>query len=297
MWNVRSWHTPSPPPLLLSAMKDVFGKWWAEEWKGMGSLLDFGTMLCLIPGHKFTWPLMTGEQVLFYFSGNLLEFMCYRSLLQAGWFLFLSFAFVCVKNVEYFNQYSYRNWCGLVLSDSRNSLSGQIWWWIHSYMHSGEGASASSLAWRRAWMQMGGLQTNLITSGFAWNWFPCKDTELLCASLMAFFSLLFSFFLFLFSLLLAMNTPRQMSIIFQVSVTFAELKGCSFRSAGGKLPRQVSSCFLLDITRSGLHSLWWKKRFIVAKITNFPLQRLHCVGQLKGCFLNENYIKNGCLYC
>lgn len=148
-------------------------------------------VVCLIPGHKFTWLLMIGEQVLFYFSWNLLEFMCYRSLLQAGWFLFLSFAFVCVKSVEYFNQYSYRNWCGLVLSDSRNSLSGQIWWWIHSYMHSGEGASASSLAWRRAWMQMGGLQTNLITSGFAWNWFPCKDTELLCASLMAFFSLLF----------------------------------------------------------------------------------------------------------
>lgn len=104
------------------------------------------------------------------------------------------------------------------------------------------------------------------------------------------FFFLFSFFLFLFSLLLAMNTPRQMSIIFQVSVTFAELKGCSLRS-GGKLPRQVSSCFLLDITRSGLHSLCWKKVFIVAKVTNFSLQRLHCIGQLKGCFLNESYIK------
>lgn len=68
------------------------------------------------------------------------------------------------------------------------------------------------------------------------------------------FFFLFSFFLFLFSLLLATNTPRQMSIIFRVSVTFAELKVSSLRS-GGKLPRQVSSCFLLDITRSGLHSL------------------------------------------
>lgn len=100
-----------------------FGKWWAERMKRNGlsfTLWDY--VICLTPGHKFTWPLTKGEQVLFYFSGNLLEFMCYRSLLQAGWFSFLSFAFVCVKNIEYFNQYSYRNWCGLVLSDSRNSL-------------------------------------------------------------------------------------------------------------------------------------------------------------------------------
>lgn len=68
----------------------------------MDSLLDFGTMLYVLH-HKFTWPLIRGEQVIFYFSGNLLEFMCYRSLLQAGWFLFLSFAFVCVKNIEYLN--------------------------------------------------------------------------------------------------------------------------------------------------------------------------------------------------
>lgn len=121
MWDVRSWHTPSPPPLLLSAMKDVFWEMMGRRMKRNGlscRLWDY--VVCLIPGHKFTWPLMIGVQVLFYFSGNLLEFMCYRSLLQAGWFLFLSFAFVCVKNVEYFNQYSYRNWCGLVLSDSRN---------------------------------------------------------------------------------------------------------------------------------------------------------------------------------
>lgn len=155
------------------------------------------------------------------------------------------------KTVEYFNQYSYRNWRGLVLSDSRNSLSGQIWWWVYFYMHSGEGASASSLAWLGAWLQMGGLQTNLITSGFAWNWFPCKDTELLCASLMAFLS---SLSLFLFSLLLAMKTPRQMSIIFQVSVAFAELKGCSLRSGGGQLlGAEISSCFL-RVYRTGLHT-------------------------------------------
>lgn len=110
------------------------------------------------------------------------------------------------------------------------------------------------------------------------------------------FFFLFSFFLFLFSLLLAMNTPHQMSIIFQVSVTCADLKGYSLRS-GGKLPRQVSSCFPLDTMRSGLHSLCWKKAFIVAKVTNFPLQRLHCIGRLKGRFLNESDIKSGCLYC
>lgn len=46
---------------------------------------------------------------------------------------------------------------------------------------------------------MGGLQTDLITSGFAWNWFPCKDAELLCAFLMAFFSSLSLSFLFLLS--------------------------------------------------------------------------------------------------
>lgn len=47
------------------------------------------------------------------------------------------------------------------------TLSGQIGWWIYFYMHSGEGDKASSLAWLGAWLQMGGLQTNLITSGFA----------------------------------------------------------------------------------------------------------------------------------
>lgn len=30
----------------------------------MGSLQDFGTE-CLAPGHKFTWPLIKGEQVIF----------------------------------------------------------------------------------------------------------------------------------------------------------------------------------------------------------------------------------------
>lgn len=203
----------------------------------MDSFLHFGTMLSVlhlvINSHGPFWK---GSRFFSFFFWKLAWIYVQQKPTAGRLFIFfLSFFCICVwKTVEYFNQYSYRNWHGLILSDSRNSLSGQIWWWIRVYMHSGEGASASSLAWLGAWLQTGGLQTNLITSGFAWNWFPCKDAELLCASLMPFLSSLSLFFLF--SLLLAMKTPRQMSIIFQVSVVFAELKGCSLRSGGGCLP-------------------------------------------------------------
>lgn len=72
---------------------------------------------------------------------------------------------------------------------------------------------------------------------------------------------LFSLSLFVFFLLLAMKTPRQMSIIFQVSVAFAELKGCSLRSGGGQKSHSASwecaeQIFLLDIPGSGLQSLF-----------------------------------------
>lgn len=56
---------------------------------------------CLAPGHKFTWPLIKGEQVLLFFSENLLEFMCNRNLLQAGWFCFF-LLYLCVKNNRIF---------------------------------------------------------------------------------------------------------------------------------------------------------------------------------------------------
>lgn len=65
---------------------------------------------------------------------------------------------------------------------------------------------------------------------------------------------LFSLSLFLFSLLLAMKTPRQMSVIFQVSVAFAELKGCSLRSGGGQLPEAEISSFFLKVYRTNLHT-------------------------------------------
>lgn len=255
-----------PLPCCCLQWRILFWELWAGGMKRNGlfsTLWDY--VECLAPGHKFTWPLLKGEQVLFFFfSENLLEFMCNRNLLQAGYLFifFLSFFCICVwKTVEYFNQYSYRNWRGLILSDSRNSLSGQIWWWICVYMHSGEGASASSLAWLGAWLQTGGLQTNLITSGFAWNWFPCKDAELLCASLMPFLSSLSLFFLF--SLLLAMKTPRQMSIIFQVSVVFAELKGCSLRSGGGCLPG-TEIILLFESTQN--KSLYWTSQGLDCKV-------------------------------
>lgn len=38
---------------------------------------------------------------------------------------------------------------------------------FHFYMHSGGGAKPFSLAWVGTWLWMDGLQTNLVTSGFA----------------------------------------------------------------------------------------------------------------------------------
>lgn len=77
---------------------------------------------------------------------------------------------------------------------------------------------------------------------------------------------LFSLSLFLFSLLLAMKTPQQMSIIFQVSVAFAELKGCSLRSGDGQLPAaEISSCFLRPYRtnlHTGHHRFWITKSLL-----------------------------------
>lgn len=77
---------------------------------------------------------------------------------------------------------------------------------------------------------------------------------------------IFSLSLFLFSLLLAMKTPRQMSIIFQVSVAFAELKGCSLKSGGEQLlGAEISSCFLRVYRRSlhtGHHRVWIAKSLL-----------------------------------
>lgn len=184
-----------PHPFCCLQWRMLVWEWWAGRMKRNGLSSRLGTMLSVlhlvINSHG---PSQKGSRFFYFFWK--LAWIYVQQKPTAGRLVFVSFFCICVwKTVEYFNQYSYRNWRGLVLSDSMNSLSGQIWWWIYFYMHSGEGASASSLAWLGAWLQMGGLQTNLITSGFAWNWFPCKDTELLCASLMAFLSSLslFSF--------------------------------------------------------------------------------------------------------
>lgn len=100
-----------------------------------------------------------------------------------------------------------------------------------------------------------------------------------------------------------MKTPRQMSVIFQVSaVSHITAERLLFKQWWWTVTRDrnPASCecteqiFIPDMTGPGLQGLCQKGGFTVAKVTNLPLQRLHCVGQLKGCFLNENNFKNAC---
>lgn len=194
--------------------------------------------------------------------------MC-SSNLKVG---FGSFSCICVwKTVEYFNQYSYRNWHGVDLSDSRNSLRTDRM--VDLLLHA---------QWRGRQSLLPCMAGCLAADGWPSNkpnyfWFCMKLISMQGCWVSVWISNGFSLFslslsLFLFSLLLAMKTPRQMSIIFQVSVTFAELKGCSARSGGGQLPgAEITSCLLRVFStnsHTGHHGVWIARSLIKGEFHN-----------------------------